>query len=299
MSALVALVRDWRAPIDARLEARLPLSTLGGAERLNEAVKYAVFRGGRRWRPVLTLLGARLTGAPADAALEAACGVEFVHTASLVLDDLPGMDDGLERRGRPTVHCRYGEGVAMLAALALLNRGYELFATLDARVPGGGGLLAEATRAIGADGMIGGQAADLGDGATAPLASRQRKTVTLVRLAAAAGALAGGAPRDDVGALSAFGESLGDAYQVPDDLLDADAATTAGKTPGQDVRHGRASWTRGGAAAARDAASAATASACDALRARFGDHPDVALLVDAAALILDIAGAPKPMLRAG
>ena len=291
--ALRAILEQWRAPLEARLAARLPHSALPGAARLDEAIAYAVFPGGRRWRPALTLLGALVTGVDRRRVLDVACGVEFVHTASLILDDLPSMDDGFERRGRPTLHRVFGEGVAVLAALALLNRGYELFAPLDedqARHGAGAQLLREATTAIGVDGMIGGQAADLSGRDAAPLASRQRKTTSLVRLAVVAGAIAGGASDEDVQALATFGECLGGAYQIHDDLLDTSAGhVDASKTLGQDARHGRPSWTDGGDAdAARTAAAAAFEEAREAVLARFGDCPESMLLIEAAGIIVDL-----------
>jgi farnesyl diphosphate synthase len=188
--------------------------------------------------------------------------------------------------------------VAVLAALALLNRGHELFLS---PVPGaspacGTRLLLEATAAIGADGMIGGQAADLAGSDESPLASRDRKTTTLVRLAAVAGAMAGGAGEADIAALGRYGECLGAAYQMHDDLLDADGGGAAGKTLGQDARHGRASWVaEGGADAARAAAAAAMDEARSAIHDRFGHGPGTALLIEAASAILDLmAGALTP-----
>ena len=295
--SLPAALQAWHAPLEARLADRLPLSTLAGTMALNDAVRYAVFPGGRRWRPVLTLLGAMTAGVRPETVIDVACGVEYVHSASLILDDLPAMDDGRERRGRPTVHRAFGEGAALLAALALLNRGYELF--LD----GGAGdtpgspeyrLLREAMSAIGADGMIGGQAADLAGHHAAHLGSRQRKTTALVRLAAVAGAIAGGAADPDIEALGTYGACIGAAYQIHDDLLDADArASAAGKTAGQDARHGRPSWS---GLTGVDAACTAAALEIDrgrlAISRRFGETPAARLLIAAAGEILDSITGP-------
>jgi geranylgeranyl pyrophosphate synthase len=299
MSAdLRAAMARWQHPLDERLASCLPLSALPGAGTLNEAVRYAVFPGGRRWRPALTLLGATVTGTRPESVLDVACGIEFVHSASLILDDLPSMDDGRERRGRPTLHLAFGEGAAVLAALALLNRGYDLFLSPVAGAPPacGARLLREATAAIGSDGMIGGQAADLAGRDEAPLASRDRKTTTLVRLAVVAGAIAGGAGEAEIAALGRYGECLGAAYQMHDDLLDAEGGGTASKTLGQDTRHGRATWVaEGGAAAARAAAAAAMDEARSAIHGRFGHGPGTALLLEAAAAILDLmTGALEP-----
>jgi geranylgeranyl diphosphate synthase type II len=292
-----ALLERWHAALDVRLEARLPLSTLAGAGRLNDAVRYAVFPGGRRWRPAITLLGAAVAGVDAARVLDVACGVELVHSASLVLDDLPSMDDGRQRRGRPTVHVAFGEAIALLAALTLLNRGYELFLSPVAGAPAEGGarVLRAATRAIGSDGMIGGQALDLGQPAGASLASRDRKTTTLVALAASAGAMAAGAAEEDVAALTRYGDHLGAAYQMHDDLLDEAPEMVAVKTVGQDARHGRASWAASASAGSvRGAAAAAVAQARSAIRDRFGERPEALLLIQIADAILDVKLASSP-----
>jgi geranylgeranyl pyrophosphate synthase len=204
--------------------------------------------------------------------------VEFVHASSLVVDDLPAFDNALLRRGNPAVHVVFGQHLAVLASLALLNQAYALFAEVD-------GLVAEAARAIGCDGMIGGQAADM---AAAPHADRVSKTAALVRLAAAAGAMSAGAGPAETAALCCFGEQLGMAYQICDDLLDAtgDSAQT-GKPTRQDARNGRASYVaelgiEGARECARDLAGGAKA----ALRRQFGATAEVELLAEAADLIL-------------
>ena len=296
---LQRLLGAWHPVLEARLADHLPLSRRAGASALDDAVRYAVFPGGRRWRPSLTLLGAFASGVPVDTAFPAACGVEYLHSASLILDDLPCMDDGRERRGRPTLHRVFGEGIATLAALALLNRGYELFLPAAPGPAGDGArLMREAMHAIGAEGMVGGQAADLG-GAVSDLAHRQPKTTSLVRLAAVAGALAGGAADEDVAALARFGECLGHAYQIHDDLADGwTAPGAARKTVGQDARHKRATWTARGHADARDAATAALHEGAAAVAGRFGAGGGAALLVEAAAVILEAAtGAASPARR--
>ena len=293
------LLGAWHPVLESRLAGHLPLSPMAGASALNDAVRYAVFPGGRRWRPSLTLLGAFAARVPPETAFPAACGIEYLHTASLVLDDLPSMDDGQERRGRPTLHRVFGEGIATLAALALLNRGYELFLPAP-RGPRGDAsrLMREAMRAIGSEGMVGGQAADLCGGA-ADLAQRQPKTTSLVRLATMAGAVAGGAPEGDIAALARFGECLGHAYQIHDDLVDGRTAPAASrKTINQDARHGRPTWTARGQADATDAAAAALEAAAAAVAGRFGNGAGGTLLVEAAAVILEtVTGAPAPARR--
>jgi geranylgeranyl diphosphate synthase type II len=150
--------------------------------------------------------------------VKAACAVELVHASSLIIDDLPCMDDADLRRGRPALHRVYGEEVALLAGIALLNQAYALFSENPE-------LIREAVECIGVDGMIGGQAIDLCAGPSeASLAARDRKTSALMRLALTAGALAAGASRQDVAPLAAAGQQLGQAYQICDDLLDAGLA---------------------------------------------------------------------------
>lgn len=236
-------IAHHRPALEAALDRWLPLSAQCGAERLNEALRYAVFSGGKRLRPMLTLIGASLVGGETEGALPAACAVEFLHTSSLILDDLPSMDDADLRRGRPTLHLVSNEGVAVLAALALLNQSYALFA-LTARQRTGlvERLIAEAADCIGADGMIGGQVADLelraANAAPDAFASRNLKTTALMRLTMTAGALACGAGEADAAALARYGECLGLAYQACDDLIDEmGESALAGKTVGQDARH--------------------------------------------------------------
>lgn len=223
--------------IENGLQAYLPVSGLECTGRLNDAVHYAVFPGGKRMRPILTLLGARVAGVCVEDALPTACAVEYLHTSSLIFDDLPAMDDAALRRGSAALHLVVGEDMALLTALALLNQAYALFGSNPY-------LLAEAVSCIGSNGMIGGQALDLASDCNEPVpfAARNRKTSSLMRLTLVAGAMACGAPTDAVAALASAGEDLGEAYQVCDDLLDQFMlCEKAGKTVQQDARHHRPS----------------------------------------------------------
>jgi geranylgeranyl diphosphate synthase, type II len=282
--------------IEAALEQSLPLSARHGAERLNEALRAAVFPGGKRWRPILTLLGTMTAGGSAQSALPIACAIEFLHTSSLILDDLPAMDDAQLRRGRAALHLIYGEGLAMLAALALLNQAYALLARA-----GTVRLTAEAARCIGTDGMIGGQAADLdiraSRGNSHALASRQLKTTALARLTIIAGAIASGADERDVTALARYGECLGAAYQICDDLLDElGESATIGKNVGQDARHLRPTFTaQFGAEGAQRLALDFLAEGKQALRERFGERQTASLLIEAADLVISGAGPSRTL----
>lgn len=282
---LFDFIARHRRIIDDALAERLPLSSQLGAERLNDALEYAVFPGGKRLRPVLTLLGARVVGGSVEQALSAACAVEFLHTSSLILDDMPSMDDAGLRRNRAALHLVYGEAVATLAALALLNRAYALFGEIGAR------LILEATRAIGEEGMIGGQAADLElgieGGAQDGLRSRSLKTTALMSLTMSAGAIACDAAENDICALAEFGERLGAAYQVRDDLLDefGDSCLT-GKPMKQDARHLRRSFVAElGVEGANRMALSLIEQGKTTITGRFGDRREARLLVEAADII--------------
>ena len=242
-----------RAWADAQLERFVPPAE-AHPTRLAQAMRYALFGGGKRLRPAVLLLVAReLGGRDEDAALPAAA-IECVHTYSLVHDDLPCMDDDLLRRGRPTCHVAFDVATAVLAGDALLTLAFELLA----RAGGArGALLSEVlARAAGADGMVGGQVLDL-YGATEPLGrdarlaavtdTHLRKTARLFGAAAEMGAIAAAAP-DGTGRAGppeldelrrrarAFGQALGLCFQAVDDLLDVTGdAATLGKTPGKDA----------------------------------------------------------------
>ncbi|HZB43652.1 MAG TPA: polyprenyl synthetase family protein [Pyrinomonadaceae bacterium] len=288
-------VASERDPVEAALRRGLPVSTLAGAARLNEALEYAVFPGGKRLRPALALLASRLAGASRAQALGVACAVEFLHTSSLILDDLPSMDDADVRRGRGALHLVYGEGLAVLAAVALLNQSYALLS--EAGCGDGGALLRAAARCVGSDGMVGGQVVDLETRAASAdeeaLASRDLKTVALMRLMMTAGALACGAGAGETLTLADFGECFGRAYQVCDDVWDeAGAGGVTGKPARQDARHRRANAVTGfGAEGARLFARRLVARGVARLHEQFGPREEVTLLSDAAHYVLDSTGA--------
>ena len=193
--------------------------------RLREACRYPLQTGGKRIRPLLAMAAAEAVGAPAERALAAATALELLHTYSLVHDDLPCMDDDDERRGRPTVHRVYGDGAAVLVGDALLT---EAFAVLATEPPAlAAALVRELARAGGARGMIAGQALDIGmDGALGTLGQVERlhaaKTGALLCAAVRMGGLCGGATPEQFRALDGYGCAVGLAFQVQDDVLDAD-----------------------------------------------------------------------------
>ncbi len=232
---------DCRAWCERELDRRLPSASTPPV-RLHEAMRYALFGGGKRLRPALVRLVCRhLGGRDEDAALPAAA-VELVHTYSLVHDDLPCMDDDDLRRGRPTCHTVFGEALAVLAGDALLTCAFELCAL--ARPEEARAFARSLARASGSLGMVGGQTFDL-DGAPAEEAQDPRrivhrihsmKTAALFAASAELGAIAAGAPPAQRAAAFAFGERLGLAFQAIDDVLDVTGdAATLGKTPGKDA----------------------------------------------------------------
>ena len=207
---------------------------------------YALTSPGKRVRPVLTLMVAELFGQRSAPVLDLACSVEMVHACSLILDDLPSMDDASLRRGRPTVHRKFGEAVALLAALALLNRAYALVAEaahrLSLRRYTPEDMVHHMAAAIGSDGLIGGQALDLlskPEEMNLDLLEyiHSHKTGALFMAAAELGAMAGEARRRDLEVVSRFAKNLGLAFQIADDLLDVLATPeVTGKDTGKDEK---------------------------------------------------------------
>ena len=198
-------------------------------ERVVEAMHYALTSPGKRLRPVLTLAVSEMLGEERPEVVDLACAVEMVHACSLVLDDLPAMDDARLRRGRETTHRMFGEDVAVLAAFALFNRAYALVCEAGMRLAprrySVADLAHHLAQSIGTEGLIGGQALDLESRAADLDLERleyihSHKTGALFIAAAELGAMAAGARRGDLDAVSLFAKNLGLAFQIGDDLLD-------------------------------------------------------------------------------
>lgn len=212
---------------------------------LKEAMAYSLLAEGKRLRPVLVLACCDAVGGEINNALPFACAIEMIHAYSLIHDDLPCMDDDDLRRGRPTNHKVFGEGMAVLAGDGLLSLAFELMAqqAANAAAPAGASaaLLAVA-RGAGVHGMVGGQSRDLTNtGQAIDLNELRRihaqKTGALITAACLAGAYLGGADETKRKAIEAYGQQLGMAFQIADDILDATAdAQSLGKTPGKDAR---------------------------------------------------------------
>ena len=226
---LDAYIERGQAEINEALSTTLPEPEAGtDPGRLREAMRYAVLLGGKRMRPILTFAACEAVGGTSARAHAAACALEMIHAYSLVHDDLPAMDNDLERRGKPTVHVEFGHANAILVGDALLT---EAFATLVAGegIPRDrlGHAVAMLARHAGISGMVGGQALDLEAGqdiATLELLERvhARKTGGLFAAAGGLGALSGGAELETVAKLERYGLAIGIAFQHADDILDDD-----------------------------------------------------------------------------
>ena len=266
-ATLEAWIEARRRAVGDALDRWLPPAG-SSPDKLADAMRYSVFAGGKRLRPLLALAAAEAVAEaageaapdPVDLAMPAACALELIHTYSLVHDDLPAMDNDTLRRGRPTAHVVYGDGMAILSGDSLLT---EAFALLAREPRQGAGLadgqlavrklaaLAAIAEAAGFSGMAGGQALDLE--ATAPGAAplddsglremHARKTGALLRASAVAGAIMAGGSPEAVAAVSSYGAHLGLAFQIVDDVLDVEGASAVlGKTAGKDAAAGKTTY---------------------------------------------------------
>ena len=262
---------DLRASIERALARALP--DAAAPPLILEAMRYALLGGGKRLRPCLTLATAEAVALRAgrsieharELALPAACAIEFVHTYSLVHDDLPAMDNDILRRGRPTTHVVYGDGVAILAGDGLLTEAFLLISESPSRLlPAGAPAPAAEARvrtiqmlaaAAGAAGMVGGQTIDhAAEGrvpnvaafaldATSLREMHARKTGALIRGAVTIGGVAAGADDATIAHLDAFARHLGLAFQIVDDVLDVEGSgAELGKTPGKDAAAGKVTY---------------------------------------------------------
>jgi len=218
---------------------------------LHGSMRYSVFAGGKRVRPVLMLAACETVGGQVAAALPAACAMEMIHTYSLIHDDLPAMDDDDFRRGNPTNHKVYGEATAILAGDALLTEAFILLSRDEegsdpaARLK----VIHEIAGASGSRGMVGGQVVDMesegkGEIDLATLSYiHTHKTGALIRASVRAGAILGGASAESLHALTRYGEAIGLAFQIADDILDVEGTTEElGKDAGSDQARGKATY---------------------------------------------------------
>jgi geranylgeranyl diphosphate synthase type II len=246
--SLSAYLADRSQTVDRALDRFLPRASAKPAT-IHKAMRYSLFAGGKRMRPVLTLAAAEACGGPLDRAIPAACAVECIHTYSLIHDDLPCMDDDDLRRGRPTNHKVFGDGIAVLAGDALLTIAFEILAqaTPTSRYSSAT-LIRELADASGSRWLIGGQVADLeGEGrklsGTDLRYIHRCKTAALLTASLRLGAMSANATDAKLTAITAFGQNLGLAFQVIDDILDVTQTTEKlGKTAGKDVKATKATF---------------------------------------------------------
>lgn len=234
--------------IEAALERLLPSETTPPAT-IHQAMRYSVFAGGKRIRPILCLEAARLFSSEPGAAATVGCALEFIHTYSLIHDDLPALDNDDLRRGKPTCHKKFGVAMAILAGDGLLTLAFETLAKANVDSERRVRIIAEIGAAAGTvTGMVGGQVADIeAEGKRVDAAGleyiHRSKTAALIRASIVAGALAGGASGEDVERLRRFGEAIGWAFQVVDDILDVEESSAAlGKTAGKDQAQHKATY---------------------------------------------------------
>ena len=240
---------EARKLVDAALDRVLPPESTP-PERVHAAIRWSVFAGGKRFRPILLLAVGETFGAAPQLLSDTACALEMIHTYSLIHDDLPSMDDDDLRRGRATCHVRFGEANAILAGDALQTLAFKLVAedqslSADKRVL----LIAEIARASGTpQGMVAGQGCDLEAESREVSAGEleqihRLKTGALIIAAARCGAIIAGASETELAAVTDYAAQLGLLFQITDDLLDVTAtAETLGKTPGKDQRAKKATY---------------------------------------------------------
>jgi geranylgeranyl diphosphate synthase type II len=237
-----------RLMVEEALEVALPQQD-GPETRVVEAMRYSLFAGGKRLRPILCLAASEAVGGDLKAAMPAGCALEMIHTYSLIHDDLPAMDDDDLRRGKPTNHKVFGEAIAILAGDGLLTEAFVLLSGYNSLLPERAvqviGVIAEAASYRG---MVGGQVVDiLSQKKRADLETVQqmhsRKTAALIAAATESGALAGKGSEAQVAALARYGRAIGLAFQIADDILDIEGDTELlGKTTGADVARGKVTY---------------------------------------------------------
>lgn len=247
------LLKSNAEAVEALLAALLSAGTqadeIARPEHLLSAMRHGVLNGGKRLRPFLVIESAALFGdAARESALRIGAALECIHCYSLVHDDLPAMDDDDLRRGQPTVHVAFDEAAAILAGDSLLTLAFDIVAAPETRLPDAAktALVLALARAAGIGGMAGGQALDLAAEKQAPdeggiVTLQAMKTGALLRFACEAGAIVAGASDGERGTLRRYGETVGLAFQIADDLLDLTAdAATMGKATGKDAGRGKA-----------------------------------------------------------
>jgi geranylgeranyl diphosphate synthase type II len=244
---LPAFFEEDRQAVDTALDRLMPPEDTRPPS-IHHAMRYSVMAGGKRIRPILCLETARIFR-PDAAVLHVACALEFIHTYSLIHDDLPALDNDDLRRGLPTCHKKFGEATAILAGDGLLTLAFETLARAALPPERCVAILQEVATAAGTrDGMVGGQVADIeaeGRPADADILEyiHRSKTAALIRASIVSGAISGGAGEEDILHFRRFGELIGWAFQVTDDILDVEESSAAlGKTAGKDQAQQKATY---------------------------------------------------------
>jgi len=239
--------------IEAALERLLP-SAETQPPSIHQAMRYSVFAGGKRIRPMLCMEASGIfahgdSSHEPNAAIEAGCAIEFIHTYSLIHDDLPALDNDDLRRGKPTLHKKFNEATAILAGDALLTLAFETLSKIPTGAESRVRVIREISQAAGTvNGMVGGQVADI-EAERKPVNAEtlsyihRSKTAALIRASVVAGSICGGAKPEDVERVRRFGDNIGWAFQVVDDILDVEESSAAlGKTAGKDEAQQKATY---------------------------------------------------------
>lgn len=249
---LKAYLVEQRAMVDKALDAGLPESR-GLESEVVKAMRYSLFAGGKRLRPILCLAGSSAVGGSEEEALPVACALEMIHTYSLIHDDLPLMDDDDFRRGRPTNHKVFGEAIAVLAGDALLTEAFACLVSEETTSCIPSEVVVRVVElialAIGYRGMVGGQAVDIrsqgkkeADFATVDFIHR-KKTAALITASVLCGGMVGGGNEQQLKALRTYGENIGLAFQISDDILDIEGESDRlGKDVGKDELLGKVTY---------------------------------------------------------
>lgn len=281
---LKAYLKEQCVRVDAALDRMLPQET-ELPHSLHTSMRYSVFAGGKRVRPILMLAACQAVGGDTEQAIPAACAMEMIHTYSLIHDDLPAMDDDDFRRGNPTNHKVFGEAIAILAGDALLTEAFKLLSSPcfaadcapDARLA----VIHKIASCAGSHGMVGGQVVDMESEGKPDMDLptvqyiHTHKTGALITASVVSGALLGGADRQKLAAITRYGEAAGLAFQIADDILDIEGTTEEiGKDAGSDQARGKATYPAVmGLAAAKEEARIMMEEAFSALEI-FGEEAD-------------------------
>jgi geranylgeranyl diphosphate synthase, type II len=246
--SLASYLEEKRLIVESALDGSL---VIGNPAKIYEAMRYSLLAGGKRLRPILCLATCELMGGSLEMALPTACALEMIHTMSLIHDDLPAMDNDDYRRGRLTNHKVYGEDIAILAGDGLLAYAFEYVAENTKNIPAERivKVLAILGKAVGANGLVGGQVMDLDCEGKSDITAEilttihRNKTGALLEACVSCGAILAGASVEDLSRLSIYAQNIGLAFQIIDDILDVTATSEElGKTAGKDISAQKATY---------------------------------------------------------